>query len=162
MGNLIVADSGPLISTARANKLHIIQRVYGKIIIPESVYHEIVVQGRGKPGAKEIEKATWITVKRQQSQAEVDILRSRFGVGESEAIVLAEELGTILLVDEKQVIKEARKRDLKISSTHLLLEEAKKIGIIESVRQELDELIKAGFRTTPELIKNSLKKAGEI
>lgn len=55
MENLIVADSGPLISTARASKLHIIQKVYSKIIVPESVYHEIVAGGRGKPGAKEIE-----------------------------------------------------------------------------------------------------------
>lgn len=162
MENLIVADSGPLISIARANKLHIIQKVYGKVIIPESVYHEITVKGKDKPGAQEIKKATWITVKKPQSRPHVDILQSRFGAGESEAIVLAEELGAILLVDEKAVIKEARKRGLKISSTHLLLEEAKRMGIIESVRQELDELIASGFRTTTELRRNSLKKVGEI
>ena len=36
-------------------------KVCGQIIIPESVYREIVIQGKGKPGAQEIEKASWIT-----------------------------------------------------------------------------------------------------
>ena len=61
MENLIVSDSGPLISMARARKLNISQKVCGQIIIPESVYREIVIQGKGKPGAQEIEKASWIT-----------------------------------------------------------------------------------------------------
>lgn len=162
MENLIVSDSGPLISMARARKLNLIQKVCRQIIIPESVYREIVIQGKGKPGAREIENASWINVKKAQSLKKVEILKNRFGSGESEAVVLAEETGAILLVDEKFVIKEARKRGLKIYSTHLLLEEAKRIGLIESVKKELDELIEAGFRTTPELIENTLKKSGEI
>lgn len=162
MSNNVVSDSGPIISFARANRHHIIYSVYGKIILPPAVYNEIVVQGRGKPGSEEIQTAIWITVQSPQDQVEVNRLRMRFGAGESEAIVLAIELKAILLIDESSVIKETRRRGLRITSTHLTLEEAKRSGLIETVRKELDELREHGFRTTPVLVNNSLRKMGEL
>lgn len=161
MAGLIVSDSSPIISFARVKKLHIIQGVYENVVIPSEVYNEIVIRGKGKPGAEEVKKATWISLQKLKNKAEVERLKERFGRGESEAIVLAEELKATLLVDEIAVIKEARSRELKITSTHLILEKAKKMGIIKSVREELDNLIKSGFRTTPELIRDSLYKVGE-
>lgn len=56
MSDLVVADSSPIISFARAKKLRLIQGVYKNIIIPPAVYDEIVVRGKGKPGAEEIKK----------------------------------------------------------------------------------------------------------
>jgi predicted nucleic acid-binding protein len=61
---LIVADSSPLISFARAGKLHIIHMVYSKIIFPSAVYEEIVINGKGKPGAEEIRLAGWIKIEK--------------------------------------------------------------------------------------------------
>lgn len=159
--HLVVSDSGPLISFARAGKLQIVQDVYGKIIIPPEVYNEVVVRGKGKPGAKEVENAAWISVEKPKNQTEVESLNKKLHLGESEAIVLAKELSATLLVDEKAIIHEARKQKIKITSTHLTLELAKKRGLIKSVKQELNELIAAGFRTTEKLIQNSLKKVGE-
>ena len=161
MAITIVADSSPLISFARAKKLEIIRRVYGEIIIPSQVYNEIVVKGKMKPGAEEIQKASWISIQKPKNQFEVEKLKKRFGYGESEAIVLAEELKGILLVDEGAVIREARRRGLEITSTLLILEEAKNKHIIKSVKKEIDELISHGFRTTPELVKNILQRVGE-
>ena len=48
---LIVADTGPLLSFARADRLALLRDVVGTLIIPEAVYEEIVVRGAGKPGA---------------------------------------------------------------------------------------------------------------
>lgn len=158
----IVSDSSPIISFARAKKLHLIQSVYEKIIIPPEVYNEIVVKGKNKPGDEEIKKASWISIQKPKNQNKVEKLKEKFGSGESEAIVLAEELKAILLVDEWGVIKEARKRGLKITSTHLTLERAKDKSFIRCVKKELDELIACGFRTTPELIKETLQNVGEL
>ena len=96
----IVADRSPIISFSRAKKLHLIQGVYGKIIIPPEVYNEIVVKGKGRPGAEEIRKTNWVNVQKPKNQDEVEKLKENFDSGESEAIVLAEELKAILLVDE--------------------------------------------------------------
>lgn len=74
---------------------------------------------------------------------------------------MAEELKATLLVDEWSVIKEARRRKLEITSTHLILVEAKEKNLIQSVKKELEELMASGFRTTPELIKDILRHVGE-
>ncbi|MBI4330559.1 MAG: DUF3368 domain-containing protein [Chloroflexi bacterium] len=158
---MIVADSSPLISFARARKLKILESVCSRIVIPPAVYDEIVIKGSGKPGAEEIGAAAWIGVQRPKDRAEVAKLKETFGAGESEAIVLAEETGAILLVDEGAAIKEARRRGLRIASSHLILEEAKRKKLVVSVKKELDELIGSSFRTTPELIKETLQRVGE-
>ncbi len=161
MADLIVADSGPIISFARAEKLHLIQQVCDEIIVPPTVYDEIVVKGQGKPGAEEVKKASWITVQAPKNGIEVRELEKQFDRGECEAIVLAQELKAILLADERVVIEEARERNIEIVSTHLILVEAKQRNLIKSVRQELNDLVASGFRTTSELIKKTLQKAGE-
>lgn len=161
MSELMVADSSPLISFARAKKLRILQDICHSMIIPPAVYEEIVIKGKGKPGAEEIREAAWISVQRPKDQAEVARLNEAFGAGESEAVVLAREIKAILLVDEGSVIREARKRGLRVVSSHLILEEAKRENLIKSVKKELDELIASGFRTTPALIKETLQKVGE-
>lgn len=161
MPDLTVADSSPIISFARAKKLHLIQKVCNEIIIPPAVYDEIVVRGKGKPGAEEIKNASWVTIRKPTNRIEVEKLGRQFDRGESKAIILAEELKAILLADERIIIKEARIRNIQIISTHLILVEARRKNLIKNLRKELDELIASGFRTTPELIKETLQKAGE-
>ena len=161
VSDVVVSDSSPIISFARANKLHIIPSIYKKVIIPQGVYDEIVVKGRGKSGAEEIKNADWISLCEIKNQVEVEKLKEKFGQGESEAVVLAQELKAILLADEWGVIREARRRGIEITSTHLVLIEAKKRRLIESVKKELEELIVSGFRTTPMLIKETLRITGE-
>jgi len=160
----IVADSGPLISCARARKLTLIRDVYSRIVIPPSVYREIVIEGAGKPGAEEIEAAVsiWIAVKKPENESLVAKLKQRLGPGESEAIALAIELGGYIFIDEKSGIKEARKRGIRIKSTLLLLLEARERGLISSVKAELDELIDSGFRCSDDLYYKTLALANEI
>lgn len=161
MSDLIVSDSSLIISFARAKKVHLLKGVCVGLIIPQEVYNEIMVKGEGKPGAEEIKKAKWVSLQKPKNRLEVEELKERLGPGESEAIILAQELKAILLADEWNTIKEARVRGIEIISTHLILIEAKKKGFIKSVKKELNELIATGFRTTPALIEKTLRKVGE-
>lgn len=162
MESLTVSDSSPIISFARARKLHLIREIYNSIIVPPAVFDEIVVKGKDKPGSEEIRKASWIEVRSPKNQKKVERLKEEFGAGESEAVVLSEEIKAVLLADEWRVIKEARRRGLRITRTLLTLEKAKRKGLIESVKKEIDDLIASGFRTTPALIKDALQKVGEV
>ena len=159
-----MADSGPLISCARAHKLTLVRNVYSKIVIPPSVYGEIVTEGAGKPGAEEIEAAVsvWVAVKEPEDKNLVFNLRQCLGPGESEAIALAIELGGYLFIDEKRGIKEARERGIRIKSTLLLLLEARERGLISSVKVELDELIDSGFRCSDDLYLKTLALSNEL
>ena len=130
----VVADSSPIISCARAGKLHLIKDVYSNIIIPPAVYREIVIDGSGKPGNSELEDSisVWVEVKEPSDKGVVSILKRRFGEGESEAIALAKELDFYLLVDEIRAMNEAKRRGINILSTLIMLLEAKKMGLISS------------------------------
>jgi len=160
----IVADSGPLISCARAHKLTLIRDVYSKIVIPPSVYREIVTEGAGKPGAEEIEAAVsvWVAIKKPENMSSVVNLRQGLGPGETEAMALAKELGGYILIDEKSGIREARELGLRIKSTLLMLLEAKEQGLISSVKMELDELMDSGFRCSDDLYQKTLALSNEL
>jgi len=160
----VVADSSPIISCARAEKLHLIKSVYSKLIIPPAVYREIFIDGLGKPGYSELKDSisVWIEVKEPGDKGIVSILKRRFGDGESEAIALAKELDSYLLIDEIKAMNEAKRRGVKILSTLLMLLEAKKIGLISNVKTELDQLISCGFRCSTELYEKILVLSCEI
>jgi len=53
----VVCDSTVLIGLAKVNKLHILHEIFSEIYIPEVVYTEVVVDGKGKPGSNEIASA---------------------------------------------------------------------------------------------------------
>jgi len=160
----VVADSSPIISCARAEKLHLIKSVYSKLIIPPAVYREIFIDGLGKPGYNELKDSisVWIEVKEPGDKDLVSILKRRFGDGESEAIALAKELDFYLLIDEIKAMNEAKRRGVKILSTLLMLLEAKKSGLISNVKTELDELIACGFRCSNGLYEKILELSCEI
>jgi len=51
---MIIANSGPIISFARADYLYLLKETVKELIIPNAVFEDIVVKGRGKPGAEEV------------------------------------------------------------------------------------------------------------
>ena len=48
----VVADATPLIYLAAIGKFDLLEMLYGRIIIPEGVYHEVVTQGASRPGGR--------------------------------------------------------------------------------------------------------------
>ena len=159
----IVSDSSPLISAARAGELALVRRVYSSLILPQAVYEEIVIQGEGKPGADDIKRAVgdWIDVRKVDAVAEVQKLQEKLETGESEAIVLAEELHALLYADERAVVIEAQRRNIPITSTIAMLLTAKESGFIASVQTVLDAFVEAGFRIDDRLYEYTLKEADE-
>ncbi len=51
---MIIADSSPLISLAIVDEIKLIEKIFGKVIIPKAVYKEIV--SLEKPYSKKTEK----------------------------------------------------------------------------------------------------------
>jgi predicted nucleic acid-binding protein len=97
---MFVADSGPLISFARADRLAIMQGVVRELWIPDAVYHEVVTRGTGMPGAEEASRADWIRQRSLTRPPSALNLPGTLGDGEREAIALAHELAAVLIVDD--------------------------------------------------------------
>lgn len=148
---MIIANSGPIISFARADCLYLLKETVKELIIPNAVFEDIVVKGRGKPGAEEVKEADWIKRKEAKDKNRVEKLAERLGEGESEAIVLAQELDAILLIDDSKARKEAERSGVECIGTLRILKEAKAMGLIERVKPILDRLRDSGLR-----IKNDL------
>lgn len=160
---IIVSNTSPIINLAAIDQLQILQKLYHKIIIPEAVYQEIVVTGAGQPGSKEIPKLDWITTEKVSNKLLVNALRYELDDGEAEAIALAIELNSnLLLIDERIGRAVASRFNLKYIGLIGSLIEAKSKGIIQSIKPFLNDLQKkAGFWISKRFYSRILEIANE-
>lgn len=157
---MTVSNSTPFISFARINRLDILEAVLGEVLIPQAVYEELVKPGRS--GARDVEIAQWI---QSQSIPNPDFLKQvskDLGEGEREAIALAKANNTIFLSDDSDARKEAKKHDVEISGSLAILQQAKDLGLIPSIKPILDEMMHTGYRLSPALYRACLGEAGEL
>ena len=54
----IVSNSTPLIALSRINELDLLRIIFSSIIVPDAVYNEVVLEGSGRSGVKEIANAS--------------------------------------------------------------------------------------------------------
>jgi predicted nucleic acid-binding protein len=78
----LVADAGPILSFARAQRLELLRDVVSMLLIPEAVYDDMVIRGAGKPGAQEVQTSTWLRRKRIQDRSLIEQLPSKLHLGE--------------------------------------------------------------------------------
>ena len=158
---IVVSTSGPIISFARANCLELLRHVLQEIKIPEAVYEDIVLQGGSKPGAMEIKNADWIKKETVKNQSQVNQLPPGLGLGEREAIVLANKVKAFLLIDDRSARKEAEKRGIVCFGSLKVLKDAKNKGLIEKIKPIGDELRRTGLRIKDSLYQKFLQEIGE-
>src|SRR5262249_9623237 len=51
---VVIADAGPIIALGIAGQLDTLGQLFGRVVLPEAVYIEVVAQGRGRPGSSEL------------------------------------------------------------------------------------------------------------
>lgn len=133
------------------------------ILIPAAVWHEVVESAQGRSGAKQVAAARWIEV---ISIADTDLatmLKTSLDTGEAEAIVLAREQNiAIVLLDEKDARKVAKRLGLSVLGAVGVLIWARRAGIIADLRSQLDALQQqGGFRLSRALYLEALAAVGE-
>lgn len=162
-----VSNSSPLIYLSALGDLDLLQRLFGSVSIPAAVFREVVVEGTGQPGAREVEAAmgNWLHLDSVRHPSAVLELMERSGIhrGEAEAIVLAgEQPLRLVILDDQAALSEATKRGLIVVRTPALYIAAKRAGIIANVKPKLDGLRQFGFRLRDEHYRLILERAGEI
>lgn len=159
-----VADSSVLIALSTIGQLELLhQRFPEGILVPHAAWREVVETGRGRPGAAEVASVSWITVSGLQDKNLVSLLRTELDEGEAEAIALCREQGTeVVLLDEKDARRVARRLGLAVLGTVGVLTWAKRAGWVASLRQELDALhTQRGFHLSRSVYVEALRIAGE-
>ena len=160
----IVADAGPLIALARADRLDLLRRMYRHVVISAAVHGELAI-GSGRPGANALAcalAARWISFQVPANRHAVLELGQLLGPGEAEAIALAEQLGArFLLIDELAGRKIARRRGVSVIGVAGMLLSAKARGAVVAVRPIIEEMSSAGYRLSSRLVSGVLERAGE-
>lgn len=69
-GVTTVSNSGPLIALAKLGHLELLNKLYGKVVVPHEVHEEVVVNGyeRGSPDAEVVRQAVhhgWLAVSKK-------------------------------------------------------------------------------------------------
>ena len=54
---IVISDSSTLINLAGIGRLYLLHEMLGQVIIPHSVWDEVVLSGNTLPGASEVRKA---------------------------------------------------------------------------------------------------------
>lgn len=160
---IAVSNSSPIMNLAAKGKLGLIKLKFGNVIIPDAVWREVVIDGKGRRGVEDVEKSDWIKVQSVRDKVLVEVLEKDLDRGESEAITLAvENNADVLLLDDKSARLIASNLGLKIIGIVGILIWAKKEGIIRQLSKELENLReKANFRMSEDLIKRVLQEVDE-
>ncbi|WP_414545840.1 DUF3368 domain-containing protein [Nostoc sp. CCY0012] len=160
---IIVSDTTPISELAKVEHLDLLPKIFGKVLITHGIFNELQVGQH--PAAEFVQNLSWIEVVKVENQQVVEELQKSFNLhlGESEAIALAEEIGASqLLIDEKAARKVAMARKLPLIGTVGILLLAKRRGLLDSVKDILDEMQVKGTRISDRLYLQVLTLAEEI
>lgn len=162
----VVSDSSTLILLAVLGRVALLQEFYGQVLVPPAVWREVVEEGQGRPGVREVEDAArsgWLTVIGPTNEALLRLLKRNLDDGEAESIALAvERRADVILLDESDARKVAGLYGLSKTGVLGLLIRARLEGRVPSLRQDLARLREqAGFWIDKELYQQALEVVGE-
>jgi uncharacterized protein len=161
---IVVADAGPIIHLSRIGRIDLLPALYGHLLIPVLVYHEVVHKGRGLTGSVELQAAAWAeTVEHTPDPEMFSRLRSRIDAGEAAAICLAyDRRADLILSDDREARELARESGFQVQGTLGILMEAKRHGHISRLSPLLRELKAKRTWLSEHLIREVLRQVGEV
>lgn len=158
----VVTNTGPLIALAKADRLDLLEQLFGQVQIPSAVYRELLA---GKePDVTCLDKALARFIKVEQVSSipsEVLIATLRLDRGEQQAIALAYELGALLVMDDQLGRAAARRLRLPVTGLIGVLIQAKQAGLILAVIPLLDVIRQRGYWLSNDLLQTAARLAGE-
>lgn len=155
---MIVSDASPLIVLLKTNNLFILKDLFEKITVPTAVYKEITAKEQEKIIFDKIE---WIETRNIKNTQENVLLEKLIDKGEAQAIVLAKELKTTLLLDDAKARKYAKLLNVEVIGTLGLLKIAKSRGVIPSVKKIISDMLAEGYYIEDKLVTQILEDVGE-
>lgn len=160
----IVSDTGPIIGLAKIGRIDLLRHFAAEVSIPPFVHKELF----GKSGIETglIEKALGDFIKVTPVsilEPSTERLLAELDEGERQALSLAYSLGKdlLLLMDDHAGRRAAR--ELKIAVTGLVgvVLMAKEKGLLNSVTSTINDLRKAGYWLSDEVMEAAGRLAGE-
>ncbi|MBI4879918.1 MAG: DUF3368 domain-containing protein [Planctomycetes bacterium] len=158
----VVSNTGPIIALAVVGRLDLLAKLYGRLLVPDAVWRETVIQGESLPGSRELRAADW--VERVQLERPPDSLLSEdFGAGEAEAITLASRRGaSLLLIDDLRARRVAvLAYGLRVRGVVGTVVSARRHELVSAVGPLLRAIRESGYYIADWLIDFACREVGE-
>ena len=158
----IISDTTPIISLIKINRLDLLEKLFEEVLIPEAVYRELTTNALFENEAKIVKTSSFLKTSSVQNRKSLQLLQAVSGLddGESEAIILADELKSdVLIMDERKGRKVAEKLGIKITGTVGVLLQSYSENTISSdeIKTYLDQLKNSNIRLSESLIQKALE-----
>lgn len=147
-----IVDATPLIALSLVGRLTLLREMFDEVIVPATVYDEVVVQGRGRPGAQELAQADWLQVVPFDADATIEPLLLELDAGELSVLLLAQQLQPDwVIIDERLARRVAQAMGLPVKGTLGVLLAAVWAELLSprEALEILDRLLSAGIRVSP-------------
>lgn len=153
-----MANTTPLIALANIDRLELLHKLYGTIIVPQTVMDEIIRE----PARQRVQNSSWIRVEAIQDISQRDYYRARLHAGEVDVMILArEQKADLVIMDDDAAKKTAKFLGLKVTGTLGVLLKAKREGYLEKVEPVINELIRDGLFISDTVKEYVMTEAGE-
>lgn len=154
---IVVADTSPVLHLARIGRLDLIRVALGSVMVPRTVWSELIQPGTRVEVIAAIRAATWIEVVEDPQLRDLGL-----DPGETAALLLAESThADAVLIDERRGRAVAGRMGLAIIGTLGVLAGARRAGAVERVRPVVAELRADGFWLADTLVDDFLASLGE-
>ncbi len=154
--SIVVSNTSPLIALKHAELIEKLSLLFQKIVIPPSVMRELSIKEK-----EYFQGLSFLSVEEPLERRLVLVLRTIVDEGEAEAITLALEKSSLLIIDDLKGRKVARRLGLEIIGTLGVLKAMKLKGIIREVKPFIERLREKGFYISDDLVNKLLSDIGE-
>jgi len=154
--SIAISDTSPLIALKHAGLLEKLSLLFQGVTVPPSVMRELSVKEK-----EYFQSLDFLSVEEPRDKRIVAVLKTIVDEGEAEAIALALEKGSLLIIDDLKGRKLARRLGLRIIGTLGLLKTMKLKGLIREVKPVIEKLKEKGFYLSNDLIGRLLRDLGE-
>lgn len=158
---IVISDTTPIVSLIKISRIDLLEKLFGEVCIPEAVFRELTTNTIFESEAEVVQNSPFLKTIPVKNRKSLEILQAASGLddGESEAIILADELKSdILVIDERKGRKVAQKLGITITGTIGILIQAhdEKIISTEDIKIYLEQLRNSNIRLSDSLIQEAL------
>lgn len=154
---IVISDTSPINYLILIECVHVLPELYGRVVIPEGVFEELQ-----RPSTPESVREwiagppDWLEVRRAHVQPDASL--QLLGIGERQAICLAQALNAAaIIIDEERGRKEAKRRGLSVIGLLGVLRDAAERGLID-LSLAIERLRQTNFRVSDQIIELLLRK----
>ena len=157
---IVISDTSPLNYLILIECIDVLPALYGQVIIPDGVLAELQRDNTPQVVKEWIAaRPGWLEIRQAKMQASNAL--SMLGVGERQAISLAQELkAAAIIIDEERGRKEARRLGLSVIGILGVLRDAAERELI-ALPAALERLRRTNFRVSEAIIQSLLLRDAE-